>query len=196
MKWLNALSAVVFVLSCAIDPLTTAAEANASTPDNGDPVGNHGNNATAKLLRIAWILKPPYTTLAPNGSLLEGIHGMIADAVQRHMLVECGVFHEPSITYQFKNFRVHNELTLIEMLRRNEVDIAIPVFEHQHIRKYSKFPFFKLNDYPGTDFIRAEYETKALSVVLESIAKSWPLLAIAVNLSAIAGIVMWALVCL
>ena len=82
---------------------------------------------------------------------------------------------------------------MIEMLRQNKVHLAVPIFEPIN-RRYIEFPFLKLVDYPGTDFISTEEETKGLSVVLDAVLKSWPLLAVTLILTAIAGVTVWALV--
>ena len=83
------------------------------------------------------------------------------------------------------------------MLKQNKVHIAILIFEQQESRKYSEFIFFKLLDYPGTEYIAlADDENDALDVVFDSVSKSWPLLAVTMTMifTAIAGIIMWALV--
>ena len=86
---------------------------------------------------------------------------------------------------------------MIQMLKQNKVHIAILIFEQQESRKYSEFIFFKLLDYPGTEYIAlANDENDALDVVFDSVSKSWPLLAVTMTMifTAIAGIIMWALV--
>ena len=85
---------------------------------------------------------------------------------------------------------------MIQMLKENKVHIAIPIFEQQKSRKYSEFIFFKLLEYPGTGYIAlADDENDALDVVFDSVSKSWPLLAVTMTMifTAIAGIIMWAL---
>ena len=85
---------------------------------------------------------------------------------------------------------------MIQMLKQNKVHIAIPIFEQQKSQKYSEFIFFKLLDYPGTEYIAlANDENDALDVVFDSVSKSWLLLAVTMTMifTAIAGIIMWAL---
>ena len=79
------------------------------------------------------------------------------------------------------------------MLSQNKVHLATPVFEPTN-RRYSEFPFLKLVDYPGTDSISTEDETMGLNVVLQAVLKSWPLLAVTLILTAIAGVIVRALV--
>ena len=43
-------------------------------------------------LTFAWILKPPYTNSPANGSFDNEAHGMIRDALMRHISVECGYY--------------------------------------------------------------------------------------------------------
>ena len=82
------------------------------------------------------------------------------------------------------------------MLKQNKVHIAIPIFEQQKSQKYSEFVFFKLLDYPGTEYkALTKDENDALDVVFDSVSKSWPLLAVTMTMifTAIAGVIMWAL---
>ncbi|CAH3119761.1 unnamed protein product [Pocillopora meandrina] len=196
MEWHNIIIAAVFQLMFAtLVILTTALESNANKPDLHPLISlARKDNTTVKFIRVAWISNPPYTYLPSNDSTInEVFHGLIQDTLMRYIMVECGVLYAHPVIYHFKMFQVHREETLIDMMRKNEVDLACPVLEQQHSRKYGEFLFFKVSDYPGTDFIRDDFETNAFAVVVQSIQKSWPLLAITLNLTAIAGIIMWIL---
>ena len=151
--------------------------------------------ATPKALKIAWILKPPYTELSANRSSVNVAHGMFRDALLRFIIIECGLLYDPDPTnHQVENLKVDNELEMIELLRQSNVDIAFPISEHPFNRRYREFPFLKLEDYPGAEFITTEDNSSALDVVLKAVIKAWPLLTVNIVLSAIAGIIMWALV--
>jgi len=145
-----------------------------------------------KPLIFAWILKPPYATPPKNGSSDSKAHGMIREASLRHIQLECGWHHK--IYYEEDTLEFHNELAMIELLRQNKVHITLPIFEHPTNRRYNEFTYLKLDDYPGSEYITAVDETSTLSVVLEAVFKAWPLLAVTIVLTAIAGIIMWALV--
>ena len=140
-------------------------------------------------LVVGWIEKPPYVVPPTNESLDNQAHGLIRDALLRYILVECGYSMGMVSTRKFES-----EFELLEQLRQNIVHIALPIFEDANNRKYSEFTFFKLDDYSGTEFITTEDDTTALTVVMDSVLKSWPLLAVTLVLTAIAGIIMWALV--
>ena len=162
---------------------TTAAEGNSSEQ----------GGVTKKPLMAAWIEKPLYATSPNNGSLLENeAHGMIRDALARHMTVECG-WHS-GVEYQMQTLRVDSEFGMIELLRQNKAHIAFPTFEYPATRRYPEFPFFKLHDYPGTEYITTKGNTSALRVVLDTVLKAWPLVAVTLVHTAIAGVIMWALV--
>ena len=146
-------------------------------------------------LTIAWISKPPYVIPPTNESFDDGPQGMIRDAVLRHITVECGHCWTPSSEHcEIETLKMQNELEMLELLKQNKVHIAIPVFEHPSNRLYDEFFFLKLDDYPGTEYITTEDDTSTLNVVLESVLKAWPLFAVTIVLTAIAGIIMWALV--
>ena len=143
-------------------------------------------------LTIGWIEKPPYTTPPTNGSFDDEAHGMLRDVLVR-FIIECG--YGAKIKYQVKTFRADSEFHMIELLRQNKVHVASPIFEPAN-RRYYEFSFFKIADYPGSEYITSEDETNKLSLVLDAVLKSWSLFAVTLILTAIAGIIMWALVCL
>jgi len=109
------------------------------------------------------------------------------------MVLECGV--ATGIRYQVQTFRADSEFHMIELLRQNKVHVAGPVFESTN-RRYDEFSFFKITDHPGSEYITSEDETDKLSLVLKAVLKSWSLFAVTLLLTAIAGVIMWALVCL
>ena len=189
-NWLQVLLVIVIGLG-VIQFRVSSATGNSSTPGNDDEDEDEDeDDLVEKKLTIAWIEKPPYTTSPPNGSLDNEAHGMIRDTILRY-IYECG--HHPKVNYDVKTLRVDSEFGMIELLRQNKVHAAAPVFELRN-RRYSEFPFVQLVDYPGTDFITTENETNGLAVVLDAVLKSWPLCAVTLILTAIAGIIVWALV--
>ena len=183
-KWFTVLSVVVIALG-AVQFQPISANGNSSIPGDEDE-----ENAENYHLTAAWLETPPYTTSPPKGSIDNETHGMFRDALFRY-IYDCGSNYK--INYRVKTFRVDSEFGMIELLRQNKVHLAAPVFEPVN-RRYSEFPFLKLVDYPGTDFIRTEDETKGINVVLDAVLKSWPLFAVTLILTAIAGVIVWALV--
>ncbi len=186
------LSGVVIGLG-VIQLRVSSATVNSSTPSNGDEDEWHEYELEGKNLTIAWIEKPPYTTSPQNGSLDNEAHGMIRDVLLRYITMECGYY--AGVEYYPKTLRANSEFGMIELLRQNKVHLAVPIFE-PITRRYSEFPFFKLVDNPGTDFITTDDETNGLKVVLDAVLKSWPLFAVTLILTAIAGVIVWALVSL
>ena len=188
-KWFTATTVAVITLVTVQFRAIVLANGNSSTSGNekedDKAIKYHLN------LFTAWHERPPYTTSAPNGSLDNEVHGMIRDVIFRYISYDCGIAIK--IAYYPETFRTGSEFGMIEMLRQNKVHLAVPVFEPIN-RGYIEFPFLKLVDYPGTDFISTEEETKGLSVVLDAVLKSWPLLAVTLILTAIAGVTVWALV--
>ena len=111
----------------------------------------------------------------------------------RYIQEDCsGVFRNH---YEILTLEVDSESGMIQLLKQNKVHIAVPIFEQQNSEKYSEFIFFKLVDYPGTEYVTlGDDENDALDVVFDSVLKSWPLLAVTMIFTAIAGNIMWALV--
>lgn len=159
--------------------------ANGNSSTSGEGIKNNSN------LFLAWIERPPYTTSPPNESLDNDVHGVVREALFRYIFYDCS--YKDGFKYLPKTNRVDTEFQMIELLSQNRVHLAAPVFERAN-RQYSQFPFVKLVDYPGTDFITTEDETKGLHVVLDAVLKSWPLFAVTLILTAIAGVIIWALV--
>lgn len=154
--------------------------------------GEDSEKLTHKSLTIAFTEKPPYIASLSNGSLDSNDIGIIRDAILPFIRVECG--RDVRIVYHMNASKHESEFGMIELLRQNKVHIASPIFESTIKRKYSEFTFFKLDDYPGSDYIITENETDALRVVLAAVKASWPLFAVTLVLTAIAGVIMWALV--
>ena len=172
---------------------TFSATQNESKPDNEDGDEKDKEQWTVLDLTIAWIEKPPYTAPPTNGSLDDEAHGMIRDILVRFITIECGYY--AGVNYQVKTFRADSEFHMIELLRQNKVHVACPIFEPTN-RRYDEFSFFKITDYPGSEYITSEDESNKLGLVLDAVLKSWSLFAVTLILTAIAGVIMWALVCL
>ena len=186
--WFKLLLAL-FIGLVAFKFRVTSARSNSSESDDNDDHEKEEN------LTIAWIYKPPYIRGPDNSSLDNQAHGIVRDATLRHIQWDCSGF-SGNPHYKIKTLKVDSESHMIQLLKQNKVHLAIPIFEQQDNQKYSEFIFFKLLDYPGTEYITLadDENNDALDVVFDSVLKSWPLLAVTMIFTAIAGIIMWALV--
>ena len=168
----------------------TSAEANSSTRHwRKKPI--HQLNLT-----VAWIERPPYLNSPSNESIEDEVAGLFRDVVLKYLISECDYTDENyKYIYNVRTKKAQSEFEMIELLRQDEAHIAAPIFKQQHDDHYSEFLFFKVLNYPGTEYITtAEEETRAIIVVFNSLLKSWPLLAFTLILTAIAGIIIWVLV--
>ena len=164
--------------------------AKSSSSESDDDDDNEKENLT-----IAWIYKPPYIRGPDNSSLDNQAHGIVRDVMLKYIVKDCSrEFGNPH--YEIKTLKADSESAMIQLLKQNKVHVAIPIFEQQDNQKYSEFIFFKLLDYPGTEYITLadDENNDALDVVFDSVLKSWPLLAVTMIFTAIAGIIIWALV--
>ena len=186
--WFKLLLAL-FIGLVAFKFRVTSARSNSSESDDND------DHAKEENLTIAWIYKPPYIRGPDNSSLDNQAHGIVRDATLRHIQWDCSGF-SGNPHYKIKTLKVDSESHMIQLLKQNKVHLAIPIFQQQDNQKYSEFTFFKLLDYPGTEYITLadDENNDALDVVFDSVLKSWPLLAVTMIFTAIAGIIMWALV--
>lgn len=167
----------------------TSAEANSSTRHwRKKPI--HQLNLT-----VAWIERPPYLNSPSNESIEDEVAGLFRDVVLKYLISECDYTDENyKYIYNVRTKKAQSEFEMIELLRQDEAHIAAPIFKQQHDDHYSEFLFFKVLNYPGTEYITtAEEETRAIIVVFNSLLKSWPLLAFTLILTAIAGIIIWVL---
>ena len=105
----------------------------------------------------------------------------------------CGI--DTGVDFNEESLMADNESHMIELLRQNKVHVASPIFKSKS-QRYDKFSFFKITDYPGSEFITNKDEAKKLSLVFDAVLKSWSLFAVTLILTAIAGVIMWALVSL
>lgn len=164
------------------------------TAAEGTNSSEHGK-VLIKPLIFTGVAKPPYVEPPTNGSSGSEELGMFHDAVIRYIVVECGLAYLPiPIKFELGVIEARSEFEMIELLRQNKAHVALPIFEYTINRQYSEFPFFKVVDYPGTEYITIGDNSSAITVVLDAVFKAWPLLAITIVLTAIAGIIMWALV--
>ena len=187
-SWIKVVPAIFIGLG-AIKLLTISATGNESTHGNEDGNDEEEEYWAIKDLTIAWIERPPYTTSPTNGSVDSEVHGMIRDVMLPYITLDCGSF------YELKTFRADSEFHMIELLRQNKVHVVGPIFESTK-RRYDEFSFIKITDYPGSEFITRQGETNKLTHVLDAVLKSWSLFAVTLILTDIAGVIMWALVCL
>ena len=190
-QWFTVAS-VVFIALGTVQFRAILANGNSSKTDDDIEIID-GKIYHLKDLFLAWIEKPPYTTSASNETLDNEVHGLIRDVLFQYVFYDCSYATNSRLKFVPKTNRVDSEFRMIELLSQNRVHLAAPVFEPIN-RQYSEFPFVKLVDYPGTDFIKTEDETKGINVVLDAVMKSWPLFVVTLILTAIAGVIIWALV--
>ena len=185
-SWIILFPAFFISLSAISDQLRNTSLTGIQDRHEGDE-----EHLVQKNLTIAWVYKPPYTISAANESQ-EG-NFLMRDVLFPHIVLECG--NAMGVRYQVKTFRADNEFHMIELLRQNKVHVAAPIFESTN-RRYDEFIFVKITDYPGSEYITSEDGTNKLSLILNAVLKSWSLFAVTLILTAIAGIIMWALVSL
>ena len=185
--------AVILIALGATQLRTTSAIGNESTPGSGDGEDEDEEYPVIKDLTIALIEKPPYTPSTANGSINDESLGLLRDVLLRYIRVDCGIFM--NVNYNLETLKADSESHMIELLRQNKVHVAAPIFKKKN-QRYDQFSFFKLTDYPGSEYVTNEDEASKLNLVLDAVLKSWSLFAVTLILTAIAGIIMWALVCL
>ena len=153
-------------------------------------IGNSSNNqnyttrtvppTNYRIIEAGWIHKPPYLYAVPNATKP---FGMGLEMVLK-FLQSCGATFVES-------HQASSEFEMINLLRKNKIDVAAPILEPTSHRHYIEFHFIKTSDYPGTVYISIE---NGENVVLNAFLDAWSLVALILILAAIAGIFIWALV--
>ena len=173
-SWIIVFPVIVIALG-AIQLRTASATANESTSGNENGDDEREKYPMIKDLVLAWIEKPPYVISLTNESLGGEVHGMLREVLLRYIAnMECSIFGR--VIHLINPVRADSEFHMIELLRQNEVHVAAPIFEPTE-RRYKEFSFFKVTDYPGSEFITSEDEAK-LGLVLDAVLKSWLLFAV------------------
>ena len=141
-------------------------------------------------LTIAWIEKPPYTMKAKNLSLAHGLkpNGLLRSTVLRFMELGCDPYRVKIDTVQVDNIKA-----LKILLQEGKANVGLPVFM-ANPGEYKEMLSMKVLDHPGLDFITTSKRQQVVHVIMEAVFNSWPLLLFTMLLTAIAGVMVWALV--
>ena len=157
-------------------------------------------------LNVWWTSFPPFVMQSLNSSENQTsgtdatayeIKGIFPDILEL-AFDRCYAFHEkgkPNIT--FKQLPVLNQSVLVEVIRRNEDFLLIPVQSDDKGKYEGFFPFLKLFESPGTVLIKREDDrsiTFKVQMWNSAILTCWPIIALTVSLSFVAGTAVWALV--
>ena len=158
-------------------------------------------------LNVWWTSFPPFVMQSLNSSENQTsgtdatayeIKGIFPDILEL-AFDRCYAFHEkgkPNIT--FKQLPVLNQSILLEVIRRNEDFLLIPVQSDDKDNYEGFFPFLKLFESPGTVLIKSGEDDRSISFKVQmwntAILTCWPIIALTVSLSFVAGTAVWALV--
>ena len=162
---------------------------------------------TLKKLNVWWTSFPPFVMQSLNTSENQTsgtdatayeIKGIFPDILEL-AFDTCYALHaegKPSIT--FKQLPVHNQsAVLLEQIRGGEDFLLIPVQSDDKDKYEGFFPFLKLFESPGTILIKRE-EDRSITFKVQlwntAILNCWPIIALTVSLSFVAGTAVWALV--
>ena len=158
-------------------------------------------------LNVWWTSFPPFVMQSLNSSENQTsgtdatayeIKGIFPDILEL-AFDRCSAFHEegkPNIT--FKQLSVLNQSVLLEVIRRNEDFLLIPVQSDDKDKYEGFFPFLKLFESPGTVLIKSGEDDRSITFKVQmwntAIFTCWPIIALTVSLSFVAGTAVWALV--
>lgn len=198
------------VISCSIsqDYLNVTLEKTFKFPSGSYSLNDQiaASVQWTKKLTVLWTSFPPFVMQSLNSSETQTsgtdatayeIKGIFPDILELafdrcYAICEKG---KPNIT--FKQLAVHSESVLLEEIRRNEHFLLIPVQSDDKDTYKGFFTFLKLFESPGTVLIKRE-EDRSITFKVQmwntAILNCWPIIALTVSLSFVAGTAVWALV--
>ena len=128
-------------------------------------------------------------TGSPNISLENEARGIIGDVLLPEVL-KCYDYK-----IQIDTIRVKHESEIFQKLKSGQAQAGAPVIAKGiDPATYSGLAFVPMVDYPGADFITIAEPKQFAGAAKEAVFNSWPLIAFTLILTAIAGVVTWALV--
>ncbi|EDO28964.1 predicted protein [Nematostella vectensis] len=142
-----------------------------------------------KTLRIAILDRPPYIKNTSNHGY--GMLSLIMDelAVKAYgcpLSLEC----RPKTVYDVT--RISNDSGLFDALNgTNSTDFVFPVGAKQGIQKVYNKLFIGLLEHPGSMLLVIPGQQDPVQTCLETILSSWPLLALSIICTSMAGMAMW-----
>lgn len=152
---------------------------------------NHtGSRKIDLVLKIAWMEKPPYTLSfsKSNGSKPSGLLGQ---TVWHFIELGCDRFN-----IRIEPIEVHSVATLTRLVKEGEVQVGLPIFMNifEGNEEYKETLSIKVLDHPGLEFITAGRRLGTTGLVIKAVVSALPMLLITMLLTAIAGVIVWALV--
>ena len=142
-------------------------------------------------LKIAWMEKPPYT-IRLNSSRNHKPVGLLRSTVWHFIELGCDRFD-----IHIEPVELHSMDVLKSLVQEGKVQVGLPIFidYHGNYEDYENLHLIRVLDHPGFEFITTGRNHKELvSIILKALVHAWPLLLITTLLTAIAGVIVWALV--
>lgn len=201
MLALTWLLSTVISFSISQDHLNILLEKKFKPPSNAvsDPAPGHCQPSPVTL-NVWWISIPPFVTQKTKTSGTDAtaydIKGIFPD-ILKLAIDRCYAIHNECKRVIFIQLPVHNQSVLLEDIKTNKDFLLIPVESDEEGKYKGYFTVLKLLESPGTVLIKREEDSITRSIVQmwsTAILNCWPIIALSVSLSFVAGIAVWALV--
>ena len=151
---------------------------------------NTGQNKIRKNVKIAWMEKPPYI-MRINQSWSGKPEGLLRKTVWHFIELGCDRYaiHTEAV-------EVDSMDALVSLVQEGKAQVGLPIFMENfgEFEKYEGFLLLKVLDHPGLEFITTGQKPNGLLITVKAVLHSWPLLLVTTLLTAIAGVIVWALV--
>ena len=169
---------------------------NESTPDIVDDCLVWRYDCPDKV-KISWLQTAPFVYDASGGNEhAPDMKGIFHEVITRAIGICCKTFAGKIPQIRFLK-RASNLRVLHRELIHGLADMIIPV--HSDEDKYGgSLPYIKILDSPGVVLIvpHSEFTVKEWKVVLKAVLGTWPVVLMALLMSSVAGVFIWALVSL
>ena len=151
-------------------------------------------------LNVWWTSVPPFVTQKTKTSGTDAtayeIKGIFPDILKLAIDSCYAICNERKPVIIFKQLPVLDQSVLLEKIKKNEDFLLIPVESDEEGKYKGYFTVLKLLESPGTVLIKREEDsiTSRVQMWSTAILNCWPIIALTVSLSFVAGIAVWALV--
>lgn len=141
-------------------------------------------------VKIAWTEKPPYT-IKLNGSTTGKPDGLLKKTVWHFVELGCGRYD-----VHIEDVEVDNMATVKSLVHEGKAHIGLPFFKDNfgNYEGYEGLMVMPVLEHPGLEFISTRQDPNGLFIILKAVVQCWPLLVVTMLLTAIAGVIVWALV--
>ncbi|XP_031563810.1 potassium voltage-gated channel subfamily B member 2-like, partial [Actinia tenebrosa] len=163
----------IFVILVVSTQMTQSSQQPTGVDGTADSNNDH-RHCDSIPVSVAVLPWPPYVGNVSNDFQSKVIQQLRDEIIQRSL--------KNPITFR----KTSSESELKKLFKANQTDIGFPL-----IGRYGSAPSEVIGDHPGLEFLVAPQTPSPGEVCMNTLRESWPLLALSLILSGMAGILIW-----